>query len=152
MDWLIAMMAAYRVLAEVGGGGGSEPSLTIDLLDLQWWQILVGILGVLGFSPAPWILGLATNKIQFTVTADANYEKRAQEMRDNYDALVAEKDARYHDLDARFQKVEQAAATDRQTVSTVSAALAESTDLGKMAIHVIDEMRQAAQEVDPHVG
>ena len=50
-----------------------ETDMVIDLLDLQWWQIVVGLVGVLGFSPAPWILGLATNKLQFTSTADANY-------------------------------------------------------------------------------
>ncbi len=153
MEWmtLVAIMVG-RALTEVGGGGGGggTPSLNVDLLDLQWWQILVGILGVVGFSPAPWILGLATNKLQFTVTADANYEKRAQEMRDNYDALVAVKDQRYADLEAAMVKLEQAAATDKQTAAVVSEALAESTDVAKMAIHVVEELRQAAQEVTPH--
>lgn len=152
MDWFIVAMFGFRVLTEVGGGGsGGDPSLNIDLLDLQWWQILVGILGVLGFSPAPWILGLATNKLQFTSTAEANFALRAQEMRTHYDALAAEKDKAYTALEGTVAKVEQAGAIDRQTAAISTEALAESTEVTKMAIHVVNELRQAAQEVSPHV-
>lgn len=153
MDWYIIAMIGYRVLTEVGGGGGGgdTPSLNIDLLDLQWWQVIVGLIGILGFSPAPWILGLATNKLQFTSTADANYALRSQEMRDNYEALVTEKEARYTDLKAAAQRTEQAGAIDRQTAATATEALAESTEVTKMAIHVVQELRQAAQEVSPRV-
>lgn len=139
-----------RVLTEVGGGGTSG-GLNIDLMDMQWWQALIAILGILGLSPAPWILGLATNKIQFTSTADANYALRSQEMRDNYDALVAVKDQRYSDLEATTLKTERAAATDKQTAATSVEALAESTEVTKMAVHIVQELRQAAQEVSPHV-
>ncbi|QQO39443.1 hypothetical protein SEA_ZAGIE_41 [Microbacterium phage Zagie] len=153
MDWFIVAMFGFRVLAEVGGGGdgGGSPSLNVDLLDLQWWQVVVGLLGVVGFSPAPWILGLATNKLQFTSTADANYALRAQEMRENFDALAAEKDRAYAVLEATVTKTEQAGALDRQTAATATEALAESTEVTKMAIHVVQELRQAAQEVSPHV-
>lgn len=151
MEWITAVVAVAigRALAEVDGGSNGG-ALVLDLMNMQWWQGLLAIIAALGLSPAPWILGLATNKIQFTSTADANYALRSQEMRENYDALVAVKDLRYADLEASVVKIEKAAATDKQTAATVSEALAESTDLGKMAIHVIAELRQAAQEVNPH--
>lgn len=155
MDWIfIAMAVSYRVITEVGGGGsggGDAPSLNIDLLDLQWWQILVGILGAIGFSPAPWILGLATNKLQFTSTAEANFAIRSEEMRKHFEALALEKDKAYAVLEARTAKIEQAAATDKQTAAVTTEALAESTEVAKMAIHVVQELRQAAQEVTPRV-
>lgn len=150
MDLIIAMVVSLGVLSEIPGGGGGG-GLTVDLMNLQWWQTLMVVLAAAGLSPAPWILGLATNKIQFTSTADANYEKRAQEMRDNYEALVAEKDKAYAVLEATVTKTEQAGAIDRQTAATATEALAESTEVTKMAIHVVQELRQAAQEVSPHV-
>lgn len=148
---MVVAVAVGRALAEVGGGAGTGGGLNIDLMDMQWWQALIAILGILGLSPAPWILGLATNKIQFTSTADANYALRSKEMSDNYDALVAVKDQRYADLEATVAKTEQAAATDKQTAAIATGALAESTEVTKMAIHVVQELRQAAQEVGPHV-
>lgn len=32
-------------------------------MDLQWWQIVVGIVGALGLSPAPWITALLLRKL-----------------------------------------------------------------------------------------
>jgi hypothetical protein len=146
MEWvaLTVIFATSRIFSEVGGGGGG---LTIDLMNLQWWQTLIGLLATAGLSPAPWILGLATNKIQFTSTADAAYEKRVKELNDYHDSIVESKDQRYADLEATNAKLEQAVATQQVRADTTTAALAESTEVTKMMGHVIQELRQAAEEM-----
>lgn len=143
MDWIATIT---RVATEVNNGGGG--GVVIDLLNLQWWQTLIAVLAAAGLSPAPWILGLATNKIQFTSTADANYEKRIAEITEHHDDLVALKDQRYADLEATAQKNERAAAIEKERADAATAALAESTEVVRMTGHIIQELRQAAQEVD----
>ena len=144
---LVIATIARMVGGEEGGPGGGG-TLVFDLFDLQWWQALIGILVGLGLSPAPWILGLATNKITFTATAEAHYQKRVEEITEHHDALDALKDQRYADLEATALKNEQAVAIEKERADTVTAALVESTGVGKMAVHVIQELRQAAEEVD----
>lgn len=158
MDLVVLAIATMgRVVAEVNNGGGG---VVIDLLNMQWWQSLIALLGVAGLSPAPWILGLATNKLQFTAAAEAGYAKRAAELneyhakrleeRDEYhDNLVAVKDQRYADLEATAQKLEAAEALHRDRADQANAALVESTEVVKMTGHIIQELRQAAQEVIP---
>lgn len=71
--------------------------MTIDLLDIQWWQGLVGLIGLLGLSPAPWLLGLASGKIQFTNPATAVSEARVEELKAAH-AIALEDQDRSHDL------------------------------------------------------
>ena len=143
--------AVARMAGEEGAPSGNG-TLVIDLFNLEWWQALIGIIGLLGLSPAPWILGLATNKLQFTATADANYEKRVAELTEHHDALVAVKDERYADLEATAEKNALAVGIERERADAVTAALVESTGVAEMAVHVIGELRQAAQGVDTDGG
>ena len=150
MEPIVLMIATImRMAGEEGGTGGGGGELVINLLDLQWWQALSAILVAAGLSPAPWILGLATNKIQFTAVAEANYDKRLAEVNQHHDDLVAVKDQRYADLEATAQKNEQALEIEKNRADAATAALIESTQVAKMTVHVIEELRQAAQEVDP---
>ena len=148
MEPIVLMIATIaRMVGEEGGGGGGS-TLVLNLLDLQWWQTLVIVLGAAGLSPAPWILGLATHRIQFTAAAEANYEKRVAEHAEHYDALVAVKDQRYADLEAAAQKNERALELEKERADTAMGALVKSTEVAEMTVHVIQELRQAAQEVD----
>ncbi len=145
--WFAALFTVLTIVTEVNDGGGG--GVVIDLLNLQWWQTLIALLAAAGLSPAPWILGLATNKIQFTAVADATYEKRLAELQAYHEDLSRVKDQRYADLEATAKKNEQAVQIERERADNATKALAESTDVARMATHVIEEMRQAAQEVTP---
>lgn len=158
MEWIVvAIVTAGRVMAEVNGGDpAGDPSFVIDLMDMQWWQALLAIIAALGLSPAPWVLGLATGKIQFTSTAEAIYEKRIAELGEYHDKVLEAEKTRYRDLEAvatksenAALKSEQAVAIERQRADTSTEALAESTDVVRMAMHIVQELRQAAQEVSP---
>lgn len=150
MEPIVLVIATIaRMVGGEEGGSGSSGTLVIDLLDLQWWQILFGIIAAAGLSPAPWILGLAANKLTFTATAEANYQKRVDDLTEHHDALVAVKDQRYADLEATAKKNEQALVIEKDRADAATAALIESTQVAKMTVHVIEELRQAAQEVDP---
>lgn len=54
--------------------------MIVDLANLEWWQAFVGILVALGLSPAPWILGLALGRIQFTGPARADFAARVADI------------------------------------------------------------------------
>ncbi len=96
--------------------------MIVDLADLQWWQAAIGIIGALGLSPAPWILGLAFNRIQFTKPAQANFDARVadlkethksatQDLRDHHAAQLATINAA--DADVREQRDEALGAATR---------------------------------------
>lgn len=78
--------------------------MIIDLADIQWWQALIGIITGLGLSPAPWILGLATGKIQFTAPADRAYESRVQDLKAGYQLTLQEKDKTHNNATVELTK------------------------------------------------
>lgn len=67
--------------------------MIVDLADLQWWQALLAIIGILGLSPAPWLLGVATGKIQFTAPAQKNFDERVAELKASLALTLSEKDS-----------------------------------------------------------
>lgn len=67
----------------------ADPAV-IDLLSITWWQGVIGLVGVLGLSPAPWLLGLATGRIQFSAPAQKSFDGRVEELKEaNRIALAA---------------------------------------------------------------
>lgn len=175
MDLLWQMLVnrvAVAALADVGGGTG--PSLVIDLLNLQWWQQLGLVLTALGLSPAPWILGLALGRIQFTKAADAahqreidalkeghareieNLKETARQERDQlieyHKNVVNGKDERYADLDEAHKANLGALEAQRVRAETLTDALSESTTALKMTNHILVEMKRSAEEVTPDGG
>lgn len=140
----------------------------INLLDLQWWQGAVAILGLLGLSPAPWLLGLAMNRIQFTAPARADYAARLKEITDAHDREVANlKDAHaaairelttHHTTlsevqAARFQELErsrdyyrQARLTEQERANRATDQLVEFAELAKLNVHVLQSLDQAAKD------
>jgi hypothetical protein len=168
------VLAAVVRLSETGGGSPLAPSLVIDLLDLQWWQLLLGITAAAGLSPAPWLLGLARNKIQFTGPADAAHQKQLAEAEEAHDrelaardaasdrerqaliayhaTLDAAKDQRYADLEVANQRNIEAAEAQRVRADTVTEALTESSQALKMTSHILQELKRSAEEVTPSDG
>lgn len=147
----------FPLPGDVGGGGA--PSLVVDLLDLQWWQALGIFLAGLGLSPAPWILGLAVNRIQFTKVSDAAHARELAKAQTAWDAekanliayhddLMKGKDQRYADLEAANQKNIDAAEQQRLRADKMTEALAESTKAIEGTNYVLHEFVTAAKEVN----
>lgn len=135
----------------------------IDLLNLQWWQGLVAIVGILGLSPAPWLLGLATGKIQFTGRADIAHQRELTARSEGYDReklaletyhanVLASRDQRYADLQAAKEAIEAAYELQRKRSEQMADALADSTEVLRVTNHVLVEFTKAAREVEPGGG
>lgn len=130
--------------------------MLLDIANLDWWQALVTLLGVLGLSPAPWILGLALGRIQFSAPADRTYAARLGDLKEQHALEVANlvayhlsiingKDEHYAELKESRDGYRAATVTERERADKVSDALAEFGELGKLAVHALtalDEVRQ----------
>lgn len=152
------LIALSRLASEVGGGG--SPSFNFDLLDIQWWQAVLGLVGVLGLSPAPWILGLATGKIQFTTVADQAHARELAARKEAWDeekvnlvsyhnTLMQNKDQRYTDLEASNAKDLEAGEQHRQRADRMTDALSESTKIAEYTNTILTEFAKAAREATP---
>lgn len=150
-----AILAASRMLAEVNPGG--NPSLVVDLLNLQWWQALLAILGVLGLSPAPWLLGLAANRIGFTAPMRADFKRQMDDMAEAhkrelagkdayYGALLTGKDERYADLQKTNDANSKAVVKERDRADVVTDAAFEVVEALRANTHVIASIRELAEE------
>lgn len=131
--------------------------MLIDLANLQWWQALIGIAGVLGLSPAPWLLGMARGKIQFTGLAQAEHQARTDDLKAHHAAAVAElvrhyeaelksagrqldemRESRDYYRAARLEEVKAREALTEQLV--------ESTEVGRLAVHALQSLEVVARE------
>lgn len=136
--WLTALLSTtLTVLAD--GGQAPQPGLVVDLLNLQWWQALVGIVGLLGLSPAPWLLGLATNRIQFTAPAQAEKQRALDEKDRHYQALIAEKDK-------TSEGYRLAAEKNKERADHVTDAALDMTRVIEANTHVIASVNEIARE------
>lgn len=155
---MAAMIVAYtlQVLEQLPDGGGS--GILLDLTNLQWWQTLVGILGVLGLSPAPWLLGLATNRIQFAAPARADFESQKKEMREAHERELNSRDKqssllldlageRYSELQRANQANIEAAERHRRRADEVTDAALEMTEVVRASTHVMASVGEAARVV-----
>lgn len=70
------------------------------MIDLEWWQVVIGILAGLGFSAAPWIAALLAGKL---ITIGV------------YREMVAAKDKLYNDMLAEKNSQVDRANTDRDS-------------------------------------
>jgi len=158
LDWIVTAVMAAVTHAEVGGG--QNGTVVIDLLNMQWWQGITALLVALGLSPAPWILGLATNKIQFTSTADAahqreldarerSHEEQQEQLREYHAIVLASKEERYADLVSTNARNVEVADQQKQRGDKLQGALGESTKALEMTNHILTELRQSAEEVTP---
>lgn len=118
-------------------------------LTLEWWQTLVAILGVLGLSPAPWLLGLATGRLQFTTPADRVYEARAAELAKHHDEIQAMHLSRYEDMKRSRDGWREAVEVERTRADRATATATEAMEAIKVANHFYEAFTQVTQEVKP---
>lgn len=139
------------LLMEVNPGGGG---IYLDLLNLQWWQVLVGILVALGMSPAPWITALATGRLLFRGDLDQRLKERdiahekALAQRDAYhNAILAERDARYAELQESNKANADAARQERDRADRATGQLSEVTEALEASSHIMAALRDTMAEV-----
>lgn len=132
-----------------------DPSMPVilDFAGLQWWQWLLGVLGTLGFSAAPWIAGLAAGKIQFTAQANKQYDERTADLIKNHDARIA--DLKQHH-EERFKEMKDSrdgykAATkeERERADRATDALGGMVEVVSATNHVVTSFQEAAQTTHP---
>lgn len=138
------------VLAEVNPSGG----IYLDLLNLQWWQLIVGIVVALGMSPAPWITALATGRLLFRGDLDQRLKERdlahekALAQRDAYhEALLRAKDERYAELQQSNKANADAARQERERADRATAQLSEVTEALEASSHIMAALRDTLTEV-----
>lgn len=145
---------AQGEIAPDGGGGG----VFIDLANLQFWQTLIGILGLAGLSPAPWLLGLATGKIQFTAVARKDFERQIAEKdaaharelaaRDLYhQGLMTGERQRYADLERANEANKTAAELNKARADEVTDAALDMVKVVEASNHVMRSIQKAEQIV-----
>lgn len=139
------------VLATQGAGGG----FYVDLLNLQWWQALIGIVVALGLSPAPWITALATGRLLFRADLDERLRKRDQEhekalesQKSYYEALLVGKDERYADLKSANEANAQAAIRERERAEEITDVALELSDIVRANNHFLESLGAVSEIVE----
>lgn len=133
----------------------SDPATVF--IDLQWWQGLAVLLGALGLSPAPWLLGLATNRLQFTGPAAKAYEDRIAELTRAHAAAIAEivahhamlvgvKDTQYAEMKESRNYYREARLAEIDRADKATDQLAEVVDVVKANVQFLDAFDKAAQD------
>lgn len=127
-----------------------DPSIWFDLANVQWWQAVIVILVGLGLSPAPWILGLAQGKIQFTAVSRKDFERQLAERDRFHDALMVQERQRYADSEAARKLNADAAERERARAEKATDVLVEMTEVVQGAQHFMRSQLEAsgAQVVD----
>ncbi len=123
-----------------------QPSLVVDLLQIQWWQGLAAFLVALGLSPAPWILGLAFNRIEFTAPAAARHKAALAEQQRHYEALLDLWKSRYSELEIANAANAASAETHRSRAEKLTDSAFEMTEVVRANTHVIESLNDIARE------
>lgn len=155
--------------------GGGVPSAvltaaaTFAIPSLEWWQSLAIILGALGLSPAPWLLGMAAGKIQFTAVAAAAHQReleakneahtrelaardlshsREMSAKDSYhEALMTGQKERYATLELSNEANRLAAEKQQARADELTDAVFGIVEVVRASSHVISAVNEVTQEV-----
>jgi hypothetical protein len=101
---------------------------------------------VLGLSPAPWILGLAVGRIQFTKVADALHARELAEQSRHYEALLAVEASRYAELTVTNKANADAVEKHRGRAEEVTDAALQMTEVVAANSHLIAQLNAVARE------
>jgi hypothetical protein len=144
---MLALLAFLTQFSEVGPNTG----FYVDLLNLQWWQTLIVILGLLGLSPAPWLLGLAAGRIQFSAPARKDFERQMSVAETAHEKALTEKDRHYQALieflQTRYSDLEAANKIEKERADQLTDAAFEMTDVVRASTHALNSLNQVAREV-----
>lgn len=134
--------------------------MLIDLADLEWWQALATLIAALGLSPAPWLIGMALGRIQFSAPARAVYDERVADLKTQHaDAVkalttyhaevLAERDERYDELRTSRDYYREARIVERDRADKVTDQLAEALELARLNTHLLQSLDEATKDATP---
>ncbi|MDQ2690357.1 MAG: hypothetical protein M3Y29_08805 [Chloroflexota bacterium] len=112
---------------------------------------------MLGLSPAPWILGLALGRIQFSAPARAVFDERVADLKAQHAEAVkalttyhaevlAERDERYGELKESRDYYREARIVERDRADKVTDQLAEALELARLNTHLLESLDEAAKD------
>lgn len=150
---MISLAVFVSALVEQSGSAG----VVFDFANTQWWQWLVATIVALGLSPAPWILGLATGKIQFTHTAERHFEQRVADLvtandrllgmqHDFHGAIDREKDRALAEMTGSRDYYREARLEEKRQKDQVVDALVESIEVAHTGTRALDTIARVAEE------
>lgn len=155
-----ATAVTFGGIEQAPGGG-----FYVDLLNLQWWQALIGIAVGLGLSPAPWITALATGRLLFRAdmerqlnAKDAEHARAIERIDIEHARAMAEAKTNYETLrnidKERYDEVKDALAANaialeaqRSRSDEVTDGLLEVGDVLKANVHVLESFHGAASDI-----
>jgi hypothetical protein len=131
--------------------------MIIDLANLEWWQTLFAIVGALGLSPAPWILGLAFGRIQFAGPAKTAYDQRVADLKEQHATSTAAaaayyadqlsvRDGRIAELKTSLDKLGEARNVERNRADNATAMLGRAVDAVEVSNHLLESLSEAAEK------
>lgn len=143
----------------------------VDLANLEWWQSFVGIIALLGLSPAPWLLGLATGRLQFASPAQKNHESQIKALQEQFTARVTDlKEAhradivelvdhhdkinciqveRYAEMKESRDGWKEATSVERERANIATAAVSEVLTVVKATNHVLSSLQEVITPPTP---
>lgn len=132
------------------GSGG----LFIDVLNLQWWQVLVGGAVALGLSPAPWITALATGRLLFRAdlerqlkAKDEEHARAIAQAQSNYETLRAVDRERYDELKLAHATTALALEAERSRSDEVTDGLLGMGAVVEANTHVLQSFHGAVNDL-----
>lgn len=159
---MLATILLMAGLLPIDGNPTPGVPIILDVSQIQPWMVVLGgiasFLGALGLSPAPWLLGLATGKIQFTSQANAAHqreldardeahEKEVSNLKQYHKDVFDTQVQRYADLTAAKDLIDEALEKQTARANTANDALAQAAVAIEAGNHIIAEFTQAAREV-----
>ncbi|MDF2915906.1 MAG: hypothetical protein K0S70_123 [Microbacterium sp.] len=150
-----AMILSAVALAAVGGGTG----VYVDLLNLQWWQAVLGIGAALGVSGAPWLTALAAGRLLFRADLDRQLKKSDEEhakamaqQKDYYEALREIDKQHYGELKESNIANAIAAQTERKRADDVTDAVLEVGAVLEANTHALNSFHRAVEIAQSEAG
>jgi hypothetical protein len=125
--------------------------------DWQWWQYIVAILGVIGLSPAPWIVAVLTGRL---MPLGAHLQRIA-DLKESHkslvDTLTAQRVESERTLREELERVSgereyerTARATERDPSDAATSKLSDfAGEFGKSTVGLLAGLRQQQQRTGP---
>lgn len=113
------------------------------MIDLEWWQVVIGIGTGLGLSAAPWIAALLAGKI---LTIGVHREQLAAKDK-AYDDMLAEKNAQVARADADRDSERQGKEVERQRGDgAFRETIALAREFGATTVHLLRALPNVQDE------
>lgn len=107
------------------------------MLDLEWWQWLVGAVALLGLSPAPWLAALLSGRL----ITRSTHEGRVTDLKEEIARIERRHDGTVARIVAEKDLEREARGVERDRADVLADKLSKATDeLGATALHLLESI------------